>query len=476
MGHRSTVGTLKLAVLGGGAAWLASGGCTTSSPVEPPKEAPRVVVVADGGEPITAAELDELTRAFADRYVGLLYSACDAVRQDNPDPVQGREAAALLVDCSSNVYDIASNADAFTRLLDLVVVTRLISMVWVEDGRAQAVFGERAAPLLSAMAHTREESQTLAERVLTTEQLVALESLLVGWRAENPEMVRASFVRFSNFAVGRGRSAASEVLAARGFFAEVGNARQAVDEARLLGERFFYQMKREPTLLRWQVAAAKEDALATPAVAGALADVHRLTELAEQLPAHIAAEREAILAAVDSRLAGADASVSNIKDAVSEVKTLVVSLDPLTKSLDQLLKTADALLARYDAYDRWVTTNGTPPFDIRQYTELMKESVATTRGLNDVVKSSTELLASPVWHARMDDVNRSADGRIETLAGQSRAVMDDFFRRLYLAMGVLFALLVGYRVISVLLARAMLPRAAPPAPRLHLPPVSPPAV
>src|SRR3954464_14047776 len=34
------------------------------------------------------AQLNELPRAFADRYVGLLSSACDALKKDNPDPVQ----------------------------------------------------------------------------------------------------------------------------------------------------------------------------------------------------------------------------------------------------------------------------------------------------------------------------------------------------------------------------------------------------
>jgi len=36
---------------------------------------------------IAAAELDELTRALADGYVGLLSSACDARKKDNADPV-----------------------------------------------------------------------------------------------------------------------------------------------------------------------------------------------------------------------------------------------------------------------------------------------------------------------------------------------------------------------------------------------------
>lgn len=448
----------KAALLGPAAACLVCGGCLSPQPAPPPEEPPRVIVVADGGQPIAAAELDELTRAFADSYVGVLYSACDAVRQGNLDPVQRREAQTLLIDCSTNIYDIVSNADAFTRLLDLVVVTRLMAQVWVADGRAERVFGDRAGPVADAMLRAREETQSLAERVLTVQQLGVLESLIVEWRTENPEMVRVSFVRFSNFAVGRGRTAASEVLAARGFLAEVGQAGQAVDEARLLSERIFYQLKREPTLLRWQAAAAKDDLLATPEVASALADLHRLTDQAEQLPAHFAAEREAVLAAVDSRMAGADGTVTNIRDALAEAESLVASLDPASESLEQMFTTADGLLARYDAWHRWAAANRKRPFDIRDYTELVVESATTAQEVDDLLGTTGELVASPDWDARIDEWNQAADGRIELLAARGRRLVDDFFSRFYVALGVLFVLLVCYRVISVLLVRRLTPR------------------
>lgn len=457
---------LKAAVLWSAAAWCAGaflvGGCA-SQPAGPPEEVPRVVVAA-GGEPITTEELDGLTRAFADRYVGLLYSVCDGVKEGNPDPVQRREAQVLLVDCSANIYDIASNADAFTRLLDLVVVTSLISQVWVDDGRAEQVFGDRAGPLADAMVRARVEAQTLAERVLTVQQLGVLESLIVEWRQENPEMVRTSFVRFSNFAVGRGRSAASEVLEARGFLAHVGQAGQAVDEARLFSERVFYHLKRGPTLLRWQVAATKDDMIATPEVASALGDLHRLSDQVEQLPANIAAEREAVLAAIDSRMESADASVANVKDALAQAESLVASLDPASRSLDQMLTTADGLLARYDAWQRWSAASRKRPFDIREYTELVKESATTTQELDELLGTTDELLASPDWGARIDEWNQAADGRIELLAAQSRLLVDDFFRRLYFALGVLFVLLVVYRVISLLLVRSLAPRRTTPGP------------
>src|SRR3954467_4064271 len=101
-----------------------------------------------GAGKVTPAELDELTRAFADRYVGLLSSTCDALKKGNTDPVQRREAQELMIDCATNVYDIASNADAFTRTLDLVVVTELVAGVWVDDGRARAIRGDRTPPPL----------------------------------------------------------------------------------------------------------------------------------------------------------------------------------------------------------------------------------------------------------------------------------------------------------------------------------------
>ncbi|MDA3797996.1 MAG: hypothetical protein PF692_02835, partial [Kiritimatiellae bacterium] len=252
---------------------LMLGGCAMLQS-DATKNPARRLESAEAGERVTRAELDGLTRGFADRYVGLLYSVCDALKEDNPDAVQRRAAQILLVDNANNVYDIASNADAFTRVLDLVVVTTLVSQEWDDNGRAMAVFGKRGQTLADALSQARAESRLLAARVLTADQLGILDSLLRDWRQENPKVVRASFVRFSNFAIGRGSSAADQLLAAGGLFANVGEAGQAVDEARLLGERMFYRLKRESTLLRWQAAAMKDDLIATPELNTALADVH----------------------------------------------------------------------------------------------------------------------------------------------------------------------------------------------------------
>ncbi|HET9868018.1 MAG TPA: hypothetical protein VFQ06_12045, partial [Nitrospira sp.] len=252
---------------------------------------------------------------------------------------------------------------------------------------------------------------------------------------------------------GRGRSAAAQILEARGLFAEIAEARQAVDEARLLGERMFYLLKRESTLLRWQAVAMKDDWVATPELDTALADVHRVTDQIERLPANIAAERQAILTGLDDRLQRADATITNVRATLDEANTFVASLKPAGESLNEMLTTADTLFARYAALDRSKTGNEGHPFDIREYEQTAKEVTLAAERMNELLTATEHLLGSPDLRHGMQEVNDSVDGRIMTVADQSQVVMNAFFWRVCALLGVLFAMLILYRVISLLLMR-----------------------
>jgi len=450
-------------MLGVFAAAAVCGGCG-AAPDSLAKETPRQVGTTEvprpdgmkkGHEPIPSAELDELTRAFADRYVGLLASTCDALKKDNSDPVQRREAQDLMLNCSTNVYDIASNADAFTRVLDLVVVTTLVSQVWIDDDRAWKVFGDRAEVLIRALHHGRVEAWALASQVLRPEQLDLMDYLLWDWRRHNPDMVRVSFVRFSNFAIGRGKSANAEVLAAGGLLPNVGQAGQAVAEARLLTERMFYLFKRYPTLLRWQLDGVSDGVMATPEVSTYLGDVHRLTDQVEQLPKHVADERQAILSAFDDRKAGLSDVLSKVRGAIADANALAVSVGRTSNSLNEMLKTGDGLAARFDSPDKGATTQPSHPFDIREYTEAMNRLALAAEKMNEFVKSSDGLLGSSDWDRRIQQVSQSADGRMKTASDQSQLFVNAVFQGIYLAIGLLFALLILYRVISFVLMRRL---------------------
>lgn len=447
-------------------ALLASGGCAALREYVAKTSSGEMGVPGGDGK-ITPAELDELTRAFADRYVGLLSSTCDALKKGNSDPIQRREAQELLLNCATNVYDIASNADAFTRMLDLVVVTTLVSQVWIDDDRAGDIFGERGEVLVRALHHGRVEAWALAAQVLRPDQLELLDYTMWDWRQHNPDMVHMPFVRFSNFAIGRGKSATAEVLAAGGFFGSVGKAGRSVDEARLLSERMFWQLKREGTLLRWQLEAAKDDIVATPEISTYARDVTRLTDQVEQLPRTVATERKAILTAFDERTKSIDATINRVRDTLTEAHGTATSAAAAGTSLNEMLMRASALFGQRDILNPTSIPSTQPlllaspsseasrPFDVREYTQGVKELASAIDQMNLMLKSSDELLASPQWDNRIRQLGDSADGRIRVAAQQSQIVTDRMFLRLYLAVGLFFALLILYQLFAYVLARRL---------------------
>nr|MDA3874833.1 hypothetical protein [Kiritimatiellia bacterium] len=185
----------------------------------------------------------------------------------------------------------------------------------------------------------------------------------------------------------------------------------------------------------------------------ALADVHSVTGQIEQLPANIAAERQAILTGIDDRLQKADATIANVRAALDAANTVVASLEPASESLNEMLTTADTLFARYAALSQSKTGNEGDPFDIREYEQAAKEVTLAAESIDELLTTTEHLLGSPELRHRIQDVEDSVDGRIMTASDQSQVVMNAFFWRAFALMGVLFALLILYRVLSLLLTR-----------------------
>jgi hypothetical protein len=400
------------------------------------------------GKPMTAEQLDSATRAFADRYVVLVSTACDAVRSASPSPRQRREAQILKINCASGAYDIATEPDAFTRLLDLLVLTTLESQVWIDDGKAKDVFPDDAQLIIDALRRGRVEAWEMAATTLPPDQLDVLDYLIWEYRKNNPQAERVAWVRMADFAATRQDSGTIEVQG-NSFFAPVSEATKTVDETRLLLERIFYLLKREPTLLRWQAEGFKDDLIATPELAQSIDDVHRLTAQVEQLPEHVAAERKATFEAVDAPHAGLDYSLRTMKQTLTEASKVSASLGETARSLNEMLRSADALMTRYEkaGEGKPAATEPSRPFDIRDYTSAVKELAVTIDRMNTLVHSSNDLLGSPEWDRRIAEVNTAADGRVRMAAEQSRQVVNMVFQRVYVALGALLVLLVSYRLI-----------------------------
>ncbi|MCC5822770.1 MAG: hypothetical protein LAT64_05420 [Phycisphaerales bacterium] len=435
------------------AAWclVCVGGCAAQQTADPGEED-----VGDK-ERITLNELDSLTRAFVDRFVGELYSVCDGLRTESEDPAVRREAQMLLVDSANNAYDIASNADAFTRVLDLAVIVTLMRRVWDDDGKAKAVFGDRGERLVEALARSDAEARALASRVLDDAQMRTLDMLVDDWRDENPGLERASFVRFSNFAIGRNRSVAEDVLAGGGlFFQDIAEARQAVDEVRLLGERMFYRLKREPTLLRWQTLAAKEDTLATPGVQQALADVGGLVGQLEAIPKMISEEREAIFSGLEERSPEINETIEHVRTTIEEANALSQSLGHAGESIRAMFESGEAFLGRLESQDGEQAGD----FDAGEVERAANEVGRAANEVTEMLAQTQQLLGSLEFRHGVRELNESVDGRVAAAGAESRAVLNAFFWRAAALLVVFFVLLILYRLVSVLLVGRLAVRQA----------------
>jgi predicted secreted protein len=151
-----------------------------------------------------------------------------------------------------------------------------------------------------------------------------------------------------------------------------------------------------------------------------------------------------------------------VKAALSEAKQLVAALGPAGDSLKEMLKTADGLFARYNSMNKPSAAAESRPFDIREYTEAMKELAVTMGRVNEVLKSSNELLGSPEWNRRVQEINNAADARVRDAAEQSHQLVKKLFWRVYAALGMLFVILIICLAVAFVLARRLMKAGSAP--------------
>lgn len=212
---------------------------------------------------------------------------------------------------------------------------------------------------------------------------------------------------------------------------------------------------RDAGWLRTGVTAPRGRRRAGPTGDTALVDRHRLTDQIEQLPVNLAAERQATLASFEDAMVRADPTITNVGAMLDDARTLIASLRPTGESIDGMFQSADTLFGRFDAWNQTDADTPSHPYDIREHTEAAKELAIAAERMNEMLMTSNQLLGSPHWDDRLQVLNESADGRMEVAADQSRGVLNAIFWRVCALLGVLFAMLVLYRVISLMLSNRL---------------------
>jgi hypothetical protein len=401
-----------------------------------PLSAAPAVPAAKRADQITQEELEQLIYSFADRYLTYIITATERIERDNSDRVQRRRAHLVRLVQVSAIYDIATNADPFTRLLDLMLVVTLQSQKWIEEDQAERWFGERAPPLIQVSRKAREDIWQIAARTMTTDQLEVIDYLIWDWRRRNPGIELVSYVRFDDFAAERGKSIVADVKGGGGLLAPVGQATQAVDEMRLLAERAFFYAKRLPFLINWQVRAVVDDVLAESEareISGALLDASRTLA---RLPEEIGREREAIFAAFNKEQPMLESLASQYRGAIGDTADLVAALDSLTRSSQQTLEMLNRVaLAK---------GNSGFLFDIREYGATVEKLIIALQEANRLAGATAAVMGN-VQPQQLDLIARGGAAHAQSLAA---GVIDRVFWRAVALIIVFFVMLALYRIFS----------------------------
>lgn len=275
-------------------------GCASGSGKTKPGEAARIL----RDQRITRAQLEEASNAFADRYFTLMLSASERVIRGNKDIQQCRIMNGLRLLGVSSMYDISTSPDTVTQLVDQLVVVTLQNYFWVDSGRSQAIWGERAQFFVENLRRAREDIWTIAGRVFTDSQLEELDLSIATWWSRRGGTEFVSYVRFSEIASVKGEALIERVRDGGGLLEPLDRATEQVENANLALNRSFFWAKRLPLFANWQVEALWYDMLVMPDTQRMLASVETMSQA---------------IAIVPERMKMVNATVSNAQDTARDL-------------------------------------------------------------------------------------------------------------------------------------------------------------
>jgi len=235
-----------------------------------------------------------------------MLAASERVMRNNPDMQQCRIMNGLRLLGVSSMYDISTSPDTLGQLVDQMVVVTLQNYFWVDSGRSQVIWGERAQPLVENLRKAREDVWSMGSKVFTDEQLEQIDLMIASWWAQRGGTEFVAYVRFSEVASSKGQALIETVRDGAGLLEPIERATEQAQEAQLALERSFFWAKRVPLFANWQVQALMYDMLA-------LQDTARLVQAVETI-SRTAATMPDRVSLVTERVASVEATATELAD------------------------------------------------------------------------------------------------------------------------------------------------------------------
>ena len=426
-------------------------GCAGGAKKKAPNLSDRAGMVTGGSsglkdETITLQQLDAISNAIADRYYTLMLAASERVMRDNPSLEQRRLMNGLRLLGVSSMYDIASSPDVFTQLVDQLVVVTLQNYYWVDSGRSQKIFGERAQPLVENLRRAREDVWASAARVFTQKQLERLDLIIANWWRERGGTEFVAYVRFADIATSKGVALVEEVKDGGGLLEPVDRAVERAAEAQQAFERALFYTKRLPLFINWQAEALLYDVLVMPETQQILGDVKRINAVIADAPNLIQKNT-----AVASQL------LTQYQDSINATSLLMDKIAPLANMAERIAKEAGTSVAQVNTTLNTIKQMQPPPdknapvskpVEIADYINLLNEVQQNLEETSKILSTTDSLLGSNQMAERLKPIESLMRARVDEVHKAADQVVNDILIRVIgvvLGIFALIALLLWWR-------------------------------
>ena len=420
-------------------------GCAGGGKKKSPNLSDRAAMVTGGSsglkdETITLQQLDAISNAFADRYYTLMLAASERVMYNNPSVEQRRLMNGLRLLGVSSMYDIASSPDVFTQLIDQLVVVTLQNYYWVDSGRSQKIFGERAQPLVENLRRAREDVWASAARVFTKTQLERLDLIIANWWRSRGGTEFVAYVRFADIATSKGVALVEEVKDGGGLLEPVDRAVERAAEAQQAFERALFYSKRLPLFINWQVEALLYDVLIMPETQQVLGDVNRINAVIADAPNLLQKN-----SAVASQL------LTQYRDSINATTNLMDKIAPIVDSAERITKEAGTSVGQVNTTLNTLKQMQTPPekgapaskpVEISEIIELMNEMQQNLVETSKILSTTDSLLGSKELADRLKPIESLMRARVDEVHKAADEVVNSIFIRAVIVVLGIFALLV----------------------------------
>jgi len=363
---------------------------------------------------------------FADEYVGRTTEVLSHFQLTELTPQQRLGVQNWDVQQATSAYIVASGPNPVSNALDMVVLATLSRMV-LDDAWVGETYGERARPVQHTYRDLEGEAWGLLKGLLTESQEQRLHEIIDEWRAQHPNVRAVATIHFRDFAKAVGAPGPGESSAPGNLFALVGldpmsgldPAVREITQTRELAERAIYYVQRVPTLLDMQVARVTYQFAVMPETRQLLSSIDRVSligsaseRMARTLPEVLDKEREALVAQLQQTL---DVESANVGSLARELRATLEAGTATATAVHGALDSAQRITSAFAPQPGAPPPKEQgPPFDIRNYTEMLRQATETARQIEALTSSADAAL--PVMRTLTQDA-----------AGQLNRVVNHLF-------------------------------------------------